>query len=43
MYLKKYRMYRESDETISHIVSEFKKLAKWQKNKVRSEKPFVQN
>ena len=33
MYLKKYRMCRESDETISHIVSECKKLAKWQKNK----------
>ena len=31
----------ESDETISYIVSECKKLAKWQKNKVRSEKPFV--
>ena len=43
MYLQKYRLWRESDETISHIVSECKKLAKWQKNKVRSdhEKPFM--
>lgn len=37
MYLQKYRLWRESDETISHIASECKKLAKWQKNKVRSE------
>ena len=41
MYLQKCRLWRESDETISHIVSKCKKLAKWQKNKVRSEKPFV--
>ena len=37
----KYRMCGESDETISHIVLECKKLAKWQKNKVECEKPFV--
>ena len=41
MYLQKYRMCGESDETISHIVSECKKLAKWQNNKVRIEKPFL--
>lgn len=31
MYLQKYGMCGESEETIIHIVSECKKLAKWQK------------